>query len=59
MFSPECPRDWTKVAATAATAAASDAEVEEELAAVLEDMVSGKRTAWCFDLVLGEKKWLL
>ena len=29
------------------------------VAAEFEDIVSIKRNAWCFDLVLGEKKWLL
>ena len=52
---PEDPWAWAKVAATATTAAASDAEVEAVLAAVLLDMVSERREGFSVDLVLVEK----
>ena len=53
------PWALAKAVVTAATAAASAAAGGVLLAAVLEDMVSGKMDGCCFDLVLGEKKWLL
>ena len=53
------PWAWAKAVVTAATAAASAATGGVLLAAVSEDMVSVKLDGCCFDLVLGEKKWLL